>query len=100
VKEAFKTSGSSPTDEGDSSPTEIKQMWPGGPLRQYSNQRPASNWIPYDGVGYVGSYVCNSCGKVTSGVYQTLEGWMCAEHRDNIQIQRLSGKNSHRRAAA
>ena len=71
---------------------EIRPMWASGPLRQYAAIRPASNWVPYDGGGYVGSYVCSACRKLTAGVYETPEGWMCAEHRTNAKFQRLSGK--------
>jgi hypothetical protein len=38
-----------------------KRMWPGGPLRQFSETRGSASWTPYDTGGYVGCYVCDTC---------------------------------------
>lgn len=72
---------------------EVKQMWNGGPLRQFApDTRPASNWIPLDTGGYAGSHVCAACKKVTSGVYETENGWQCGTCRANAKCQRSGDK--------
>jgi hypothetical protein len=60
---------------------EVKRMWPGGPLRQFSPTR-FSGSIPMDGGGHVGSYVCDVCGNVVAGVYEYPGGWRCAGCRN------------------
>jgi|SRR5215469_17249769 len=52
---------------------EIRKMHTGA-LRQWSATRPASNWLPYDGGGYVGSYVCRRCRREVDGVYHVIAG--------------------------
>jgi hypothetical protein len=47
-------------------PYGVKRMWPGGPLRQFSN-RPFLGSIPYHGGGYAGAYICAACEAPTSG---------------------------------
>lgn len=53
----------------------IREMWPGGPFRQYSDT-PINGWIPYALGGYVNMYVCRLCqNPAPKGVYGP--EWLC-----------------------
>ena len=67
----------------------IKQMWSNGPLRQWSD-KPTSSWSPYDGVGYVGPYVCSECRRDVVGVYRHHDGWKCGRQACNRAIEEAS----------
>ena len=64
---------------------EVKRMWDGGPLRQWSATRPLNaggNWVRYqsrDLDGYAGAYVCDGCRMPCRGVYfvQRVSKWLC-----------------------
>jgi hypothetical protein len=64
-------------------PIEIKRMWEGGPLRQWSDTRQTSGgWLYYTNsqmTGYAGSYVCDECRQSTPGVYyvSSVKKWLC-----------------------
>jgi hypothetical protein len=55
---------------------EVRRMWEGGPLRQWSKDNPQRNLTGYavglgnELEGYVGSYVCEECGEPCGGVYR------------------------------
>lgn len=85
----------------------IKRMWPGGPLRQFSDQRFRGS-IPVVG-GYAGAYVCDVYEHVTplegeDGGIRLHDGrWLCApcgeRHEQNKvraarRMARLSAKPS------
>lgn len=54
----------------------VREMWPGGPLRQFS-LTPVPNWIPYATGGYVGPYVCRRCRLASpKGLYDP--EWLCS----------------------
>src|SRR5215472_4032371 len=77
---------------------EIRKMHTGA-LRQWSEIRPASNWLPYDGGGYVGSYVCRRCQREVDGVYHVIAGiHVCSRCRDAryspFAVERASRKGS------
>ena len=74
---------------------EIRQMWPGGPLRRFSEKRPGPQWILLDGGGYANNYVCAQCRKDVKGVHRTPDGWLCGECRRNAQINPQQGKTEH-----
>lgn len=60
---------------------EIRRMWEGGPLRQWSDKARGSAWNYYEKaqtVGYAGSYVCDKCSNPVYGVYRLNQGWICA----------------------
>jgi hypothetical protein len=48
--------------------SEIKRMWPGGPLRQWHSS------------SHRGSYICDGCHETVTGVYCVLAAkkWLCA----------------------
>ncbi len=61
---------------------EVKRMWNGGPLRQFSEGRGTASWTAYDGGGYAGSYICDSCSEAVLGLYLAIPGiWVCADCR-------------------
>jgi len=48
---------------------QIRRMWEGGPLRQWSETRHGGNWLASDRGGFTGSYVCGECRQPCDGVY-------------------------------
>jgi DNA-directed RNA polymerase subunit RPC12/RpoP len=72
---------------------EIRQVWPGGPFRNYAVNRPNPRWIPY-GDGFVSSYVCAACRKDVKGVHQTQDGWMCGECRSSAKCNSRESKKA------
>lgn len=56
----------------------IRQMWQGGPLRNWSESKTALTPIRHV-EGFVGSYACSSCRKTCNGVYRVREdfSWLC-----------------------
>jgi hypothetical protein len=69
--------------------SQVRQMWEGGPLRQFSET--AKGWIPYSTGGYVGSYVCRACFSDCKGVYEP--EWRCAAC--NAKFRPKTGKKGH-----
>jgi len=61
-------------------PHEIRRMWEGGPLRQFSADRVGS-WTPLDTGGYGGQYICDTCKNPVSGIYEAVDGngWQCSD---------------------
>jgi hypothetical protein len=63
---------------------QVKQMWPGGPLRRFSPIRKGGCQLPLEGGGFGGSYVCEGCQVPVAGVYRVIdrverrESWVCA----------------------
>jgi len=58
------------------------EMWPGGPLRQFSDRRLINGWVAYSSplrAGYAGPYVCGRCLMPASGIYrsESPETWLC-----------------------
>ena len=75
---------------------EVLEAWPGGPLREFAQTRPASNWIPYQAHSFTGveverrrfsgSYVCSLCRRKVNGIYSpnsVIEAWHCSDCRNN-----------------
>ena len=58
---------------------EIKRMWDGGPLREWSPSNPDHHLMYYAKGGYVGSYVCDFCRNPCNGVYhiKNSDSWTC-----------------------
>jgi hypothetical protein len=62
-----------------------RQMWEGGPLRQFSDTQRGGHYIAYSSAiltGYAGSYVCDRCRRPSVGVYlshpsETENEWLC-----------------------
>ena len=63
---------------------EMRRMWPGGPLRQWSPVREGGCSMPLDGGGYGGPYECEGCLTPVPGVYRVITQpqrggtWLCA----------------------
>jgi len=57
---------------------ELRRMWPGGPLRQWSERR-HGNFIPLHSGGFAGRYCCDQCRKPCAGVYRVIHAsrWLC-----------------------
>jgi len=63
---------------------EIREAWPGGPLRQFAKDRPNPGWgIPHASGGYAGSYVCRVCLKTAKGGVYTSSGVCESCHRES-----------------
>ena len=61
---------------------EIRQMWPNGPSRIWSQTKGSMADLRYEPDGFVGSYVCQGCNQPVAGVYRsgtskTGENWLC-----------------------
>lgn len=63
-----------------------KRMWPGGPLRQFSD-KPFHGSIPVVG-GYAGGYVCDCCGAITKGgrYSEATEGVRIAPSEKDLEL--------------
>lgn len=78
------------------SPSEVKRMWPGGPLRRFSPVRKGACQAPLEGGGFGGSYVCEGCQMPVAGVYrviagvQSRESWLCASCKAQPQRKRAA----------
>ena len=83
--------GKIPRSEGG----EIRCMWTGGPLRRWSPLRISNSWIPYDGGGFVSSYVCAQCHLDAVGVYRTAAGWFCATCRGSAPAAGARSGGNH-----
>lgn len=55
----------------------IRESWPGGPLRQWS-ERPNGGWIPCATGGHNGQYVCYVCKEPVMGLYMVENKWLCS----------------------
>src|SRR3974390_2818824 len=54
---------------------EVRRMWEGGPLRQWTAKRPSSGkWVPYEHGGFAGRYVCADCQQTVAGLYRQNAG--------------------------
>ena len=66
-------------------PKDIRRMWDGGPLRQFSQTQVSSHYSGYYGAilrGYAGSYICDQCKRPSGGVYfcylsESRKEWLC-----------------------
>ena len=61
---------------------QIRRMWEGGPLRNWTERATSVTRLKYSGAigGYVGAYLCEGCGQVSDGVYQSRgaeQKWLC-----------------------
>lgn len=61
--------------EGEAAVSEVKRMWEGGPLRNFSETR-MNGWISAHHGGFLGPYACEECRETTDGVYRTDGGWL------------------------
>lgn len=65
------------------SQAEGRRMWPGGPLRLWSEAQISTHWLKHDSGGYYGPYSCEHCRKPSDGVYaapakaQAARKWVC-----------------------
>lgn len=65
------------------SPSKVKRMWPGGPLRRWSPVRQTGCKMPLADGGFGGSYVCEGCSEPVAGLYRMFdrveqrESWLC-----------------------
>jgi hypothetical protein len=71
---------------------EVRESWPGGPLREFAKKRPHNTWgLHYDNAEWpwAGAYVCGRCKETAEGVHQVSVaaktqprtpgiGWLCA----------------------
>jgi hypothetical protein len=77
-----------PGDSVDNTVT-VRRMWPGGPLRQWSDKRQprAGNWIAHAAGGYVGAYLCGGCQAPCNGVYfvQRVKKWLCGACKKGVR---------------
>lgn len=69
---------------------EIRRMWEGGPLRQFSDKREATSWHRYQSPileGYAGQYVCDDCQEAVVGVYRqkSTGKWLCRACYDSVR---------------
>lgn len=67
---------------------EIKHMWSGGPLRQWSMKKPSNGkWTGLAGGGFVGNYVCERCKRPVDGVYHVREPrrWLCGPCKEALK---------------
>lgn len=79
---------------------DIVEMWPGGPLRRFSETRTSGGWTPYSSplmTGYAGPYVCAVCGAdATQGVYgPSPNGYRCAKCTSQVarrKVPRIDGR--------
>jgi hypothetical protein len=71
---------------------QIRRMWAGGPLRQWSEKREETSWLRHLG-GWIGMYVCEDCmDPAPMGVYSVRLGrnsaklesvlWLCGTCRE------------------
>jgi DNA-directed RNA polymerase subunit RPC12/RpoP len=44
----------------------VKEMWPNGPLREFSETHPKGRWLAYATGGFVGQYICSKCARRAS----------------------------------
>jgi hypothetical protein len=67
---------------------QIKRMWDGGPLRQWSPDNPTRNFMSYGKGGYVGSYVCDFCQNTCDGLYRVKnsDSWTCGSCRKQRKV--------------
>jgi hypothetical protein len=70
---------------------EVRESWPGGPLREFAKIRPHGSWgLPFDDAEWpwAAAYVCGRCKKTAEGVYSVTAaantkprtpgiGWLC-----------------------
>jgi hypothetical protein len=58
---------------------EIRRMWEGGPLRNWSDRKATLSPMSHNRGGFVGAYVCERCLGSCDGVYLVREeqSWLC-----------------------
>ena len=66
---------------------EVRRMWSGGPLRQWSETNPSRSWLAYATGGYVAAYVCDQCQVPCDGVYfvRGEQKWLCGRCRKAVR---------------
>jgi hypothetical protein len=87
----------SPTLPDHNSSMNVRRMWDGGPLRQFSETQASGHYIRYSGrflTGFAGAYVCDRCRRPCGGVYltylsETGQEWLCGGCKN--QKQRCGG---------
>ena len=94
----------------------VIRMWPGGPLRQMSESKASSTFIPVTPVGnltFAGRYVCDGCQEPSKGVYRQdysntsgnrrsggISGWVCDSClQGKARVTRTPEQREVRRAA-
>jgi hypothetical protein len=66
---------------------EVRESWPGGPLREFAKVRPHGHWgLNVDSTEYpfAGSYVCGQCRETTEGVYSMPVAAKCTARTQGI----------------
>lgn len=71
-------------------PVEVKRMWEGGPLRQFSGKHEGAAQNYYQSpalTGYTGAYVCDECLEPRDGVYRVgrLRKWLCKACKEAVK---------------
>jgi hypothetical protein len=69
---------------------DVRRMWDGGPLRQFSDKQAAAHYVTYSSPilkGYAGAYVCGQCRWPSAGVYfvRPVKNWFCGSCKRTIQ---------------
>ena len=83
--------------------TDVRRLWPGGPLRRWSAIRSSGCQIPLATGGFGGSYVCEGCREPVAGVYGVIRGvqrrqsWLCGSCK--VQPAGVSAQNRRISAA-
>jgi hypothetical protein len=64
--------------------SEVRRMWEGGPLRQWSAKRTNTTGLALGHGGFAGSYVCDGCQRSVDGLYDVREAkkWLCGACRE------------------
>ena len=62
---------------------QIRRMWEGGPLRNWSDRKTTLTPMSHNRGGFVGAYVCERCLGSCDGVYLVREeqSWLCGACR-------------------
>ena len=94
----------------------VTRMWPGGPLRQMSESKISSTFIPVtpiENLTFAGRYVCDGCQEPSKGVYRQddsktsrnghssgVSGWVCDSCRQGkARVTRTPEQREAQKAA-
>jgi hypothetical protein len=66
--------------------TEVRRMWPGGPLRRWSQVKTPQTPLGYS-EGFAGAYICGQCLEPCEGVYRLREPqkWVCGSCKRKLE---------------
>lgn len=66
---------------------EIRESWPSGPSREWSEERESGSQVHCANGGFAGMYVCQGCGARTVGVYLVGDKWTCADCKEGNRVK-------------